>query len=99
MPSFKRIVKMTFRPECVADFLVVFEESSPLIRQFPGCLHLELWRNRDAPNLLFTFSIWDNPDALEAYRHSDLFRTTWARTKPLFAEPASAWSVDEVYGG
>jgi quinol monooxygenase YgiN len=98
MPAFKRIVKMTFRTECVPDFLAVFEASSPLIRQFPGCLHLELWRSRDTPHVLFTFSIWDNPDALEAYRHSDLFRTTWARTKPLFAEPASAWSVDELYG-
>lgn len=96
MAAFKRLVKMTFRPEEVDNFLQIFAESSPHIRSFPGCLHLELWRGKDADNVLFTFSRWENEEALENYRHSELFRATWAKTKPLFAERAGAWSVDTV---
>lgn len=96
MSSFKRIVKMTFRPEEVNNFLEVFAECSSSIRAFPGCLHLELWRGKRQEHVLFTFSKWENEEALENYRHSELFQTTWAKTKPLFAEKAAAWSVDTL---
>ncbi|MCW5922952.1 MAG: antibiotic biosynthesis monooxygenase [Saprospiraceae bacterium] len=95
----KRIVKMTFREEAVEVFLRdVFEHSKNRIRAFPGCLHMELLRQTNAPNVLFTLSIWEDEAALETYRQSDLFQTTWAKTKILFAEKAEAWSV-EVVGG
>ncbi len=95
----KRIVKMTFRPEAVDTFLNnVFEPSKSRIRAFPGCLHMELLRAADQPNALFTLSIWESPDALEAYRQSELFQSTWAKTKVLFAERAEAWSVEGVDG-
>lgn len=87
---------MTFRSEEVDNFLEVFANSSPHIRAFPGCLHLELWRGKSEENVLFTFSRWENEQALENYRQSELFRSTWAKTKPLFAERAAAWSVDTV---
>lgn len=96
MSSFKRIVKMTFRPEEIDNFLEVFANCSNDIRAFPGCLHLELWRGKRKENVLFTFSKWENETALDNYRHSELFRTTWAKTKPLFAEKAAAWSVDTL---
>ena len=91
----KRIVKMTFREAETGRFLRdVFEESKSRIRAFPGCRHMELLRHTEQPNILFTLSIWDDEAALEAYRQSDLFRTTWAKTKALFAEKAEAWSVE-----
>jgi heme-degrading monooxygenase HmoA len=91
----KRIVKMTFREEGVDVFLhEVFESSKSAIRAFPGCRHMELLRFTDDPRVLFTLSIWDDPEALEAYRRSELFQNTWAKTKALFAEKAEAWSVE-----
>jgi len=93
----KRIVKMTFREDAVETFLnEVFEHSKDRIRAFPGCQHMELLRQTTQPNVLFTLSFWDNEAALEVYRQSDLFQTTWAKTKVLFAEKAEAWSVEVV---
>ena len=90
----KRIVKMTFRPDAVDTFLNdVFEHSKAGIRAFPGCLHMELLQSLQEPNVLFTLSYWDSPAALDQYRQSELFQTTWAKTKVLFAERAAAWSV------
>jgi len=90
----KRIVKMTFAPERVADFQAIFNASSPLIRAFPGCRHLELWQSLPPnDNVLFTFSHWDSEEALNHYRQSELFISTWARTKVLFAGKAEAWTV------
>lgn len=91
----KRIVKMTFRPEEVESFLQnVFEHSKDHIRAFPGCRHMELLRQVGHHNVLFTLSYWDSPDHLEAYRRSELFQSTWAKTKNLFQEKAEAWSVE-----
>ena len=96
----KRIVKMTFREEAVDTFLHdVFEHSKNRIRTFPGCRHMELLQHIGTPNVLFTLSFWDDEAALEAYRQSELFQTTWAKTKALFAEKAEAWSVAVVDEG
>lgn len=89
----KRIVRMRFREEEVENFLEVFESSKNKIRNFEGCRHLELWQHQDEPTEIYTYSIWDHPNALEKYRVSDLFKSTWAKTKPLFREKAKAWSV------
>ena len=89
----KRIVKMTFREASVPEFLALFEEVKSTIRAREGCHHLELWQDKKAKNILFTFSIWENEEALNAYRHSDFFGKTWKRTKALFADRAEAWSV------
>lgn len=83
---------MTFRPEALEAFLEIFDASAPQIRAFPGCHHLELWQDTRYPNILTTFSRWDDEAALDRYRHSDLFKTTWAKTKPLFAAPPRAFS-------
>ena len=87
-----RLVRMTFRPDAMDAFNAIFLASAPQIRAFPGCLHLELWRDHRYPNVLTTCSHWESADALHAYRHSTLFRTTWAQTKPLFAARPQAFS-------
>ena len=87
-----RIVRMTFGPEAVDTFLDQFDESAPKIRAFPGCHHLELWRDLDAPHVCTTHSHWEDEDALEQYRHSDLFQSTWATVKPLFDDRQTAHS-------
>ena len=86
---------MTFEPTACPHFMEIFEASKDKIRTFPGCQHLELWRCK-APNqnIFMTHSHWDSEEALEAYRHSELFRTTWAKTKPLFTDRPEAWSLE-----
>ncbi len=91
-----RIVRMTFQETKTADFLAIFEASKQKIRTFPGCLHLELLHDLDQPAVYVTYSHWKTPEALEHYRHSELFKTTWAATKQLFAERATAFSVEKI---
>ena len=86
---------MTFRPEAVDTFLKeVFEPSKAAIRAFPGCRHMELLRYVRQREVLFTLSYWESEADLETYRQSELFRSTWVKTKALFAERAEAWSVE-----
>lgn len=91
-----RIVRMTFRPDAVIDFLALFDASSPQIRQFAGCHHLELWQDSAQPNVCTTYSLWAGEDALETYRRSDLFRSTWLDAKALFAAPPEASSYSRI---
>lgn len=91
-----RIVRMTFQADKLVDFHAIFDNSKQLIRSFPGNCHLELLRDPDHSNVRMTYSLWSSAEALEAYRQSELFRTTWAATKALFAERAVAFSGEKL---
>ncbi len=91
-----RIVKMTFDPAKVNEFLENFEQVKHKIRAFEGVKHLELLNDKNKSNIYFTYSIWEDETYLEKYRNSDLFKSVWAVTKPLFIEKAEAWSVDSL---
>ncbi len=80
-----RTVRMTFRPDRLDQFHDVFRATAEHIRAVDGCRHLELWEDTRFPNVLTTYSHWASREALEAYRESVLFRSTWDKTKPLFA--------------
>jgi len=88
-----RIVRMTFEPARVAEFLALFYASQQQIRQMPGCRFLELWQDADTPYIYCTHSHWDSAEALNAYRRSALFGQVWPATKRLFAAPPQAFSV------
>ncbi|MGX5818871.1 putative quinol monooxygenase [Chitinophaga lutea] len=92
-----RIVKLTFDPARAADFEAVFTEKQDAIRHFPGCSHVELWKDRSHAGVYFTYSIWDGPDSLDAYRHSPLFKDVWAGIRGWFAGRPEAWSVEQRF--
>lgn len=93
---FVRIVKMSFEPSKIEEFLVNFEANKHKIRAFKGCAFLELYRDKHNTNIFFTYSYWQTDADLENYRHSDLFKGVWANTKPLFNAKPEAWSVDKL---
>lgn len=91
-----RLVKLVICPGKEEEFLAVFEKSKEKIRTAEGCMELILYRDQKFNNIFFTFSIWRDPVDLENYRQSDLFRSTWKKTKRLFADKPEAWSVNQV---
>lgn len=92
-----RVVKMTFAPEHVARFQLLFEAWKPRIRSFPGCRHLELLHDVADPRIFFTYSHWDDAECLERYRTSAVFNEVWPTVKPLFAAPTEAWTLDQEH--
>ena len=91
-----RIVKMSFEPSKIEEFLANFEANKLKIRNFDGCDFLELYRDQNHTNIFFTYSYWNSEADLNTYRHSDLFKSVWAKTKPLFNAKPEAWSVDKL---
>ena len=92
-----RIVKLTFREEEIENFKKILIDSKEKIRAFPGVLYLEMLQCVTDSTIFFTYSHWETPEDLEAYRNSELFKNTWAKTKPLFAKPAEAWSSEMLH--
>lgn len=91
-----RIVKLTIDPAKAGEFEALFEQRIGLIRNFPGCSHLELWKGQQEPgSVYFTYSIWESTAALDVYRHSDFFADTWSILKKWFAGKPEAWSMEE----
>ena len=92
---FVRIVKMSFHPKFIKDFLIMFDEKKMLIRNTNGCKLLELYQDKNNPEIFFTYSYWESESDLENYRNSELFKDTWAQTKTYFNDKPQAWSVDK----
>ena len=93
---FVRIVKMSFADEHIDEFLENFHSQKENIRHFIGCQFLELYQDKHNTSIFFTYSYWETESDLERYRHSDLFRDVWSKTKPLFNAKPEAWSANKI---
>lgn len=94
-----RIVKLTFHENKMIDFLNHFETIKWQVAQFPGCRGMKLHRDQKHPNIIFTYSIWENEDTLNEYRNSELFKKLWPVIKPWFKDKAEAWTVSTEFDG
>ena len=72
-----RIVRMTFKPESVKDFLKNFHANKESIRNCPGCHHLELWQDENDATIFLTHSHWESEAHLNQYRDSELIKSVW----------------------
>ncbi|MCC6722394.1 MAG: antibiotic biosynthesis monooxygenase [Bacteroidia bacterium] len=91
----ERIVKMTFDDGNTDVFEKIFNEMKHKIANFEGCKSVKLLNDIHKKNIYFTYSVWENEKCLENYRHSELFKSTWEKTKQLFSEKPAAWSLIE----
>jgi len=92
-----RIVKMHFRQAEIENFKELFMDIKMMIRGFEGISHLECLQDLNNPQIFFTYSHWDSEAALEEYRNSELFETTWSKTKQMFADKPQAWSTETFF--
>ena len=92
-----RIVRLTLAPERLDDFMFMFDNIKLDIRNTAGCLHLELLQDTVHPNIVTTYSFWEDEAALNAYRKSALFTQVWPKTKQMFAAPPVAFSSRQVH--
>lgn len=92
-----RIVKLTFQEDKIEAFLTNFEEIKNQIRGFEGNHLLELYQDKSNPCIFFTYSYWENENALDNYRKSAFFSEVWNYTKTLFADKPEAWSVNKLH--
>lgn len=90
-----RIVRMHFTEAGVEEFLEIFNQNKEAIRNFPGCLHLQLLKDTEDSNTYTTLSHWNEPSSLENYRKSELFGSVWGRVKTLFSERTQAFSLEK----
>lgn len=88
-----RIVRMQLQAGKAADFTAVFATVNEQIRKSTGCISVELFSDLQDPDTIITLSRWESSEALEAYRASALFISTWKKVKPFFRAPALAFSM------
>ena len=94
-----RIVKLVIEQDKLDLFFSEFEKNKFKISNFKGCQGMKLLQDVDHPNTIMTYSHWDNEEALDTYRDSELFGTVWNRVKPYFLEHPAAWSHKIYFDG
>jgi quinol monooxygenase YgiN len=94
-----RIVKLTFKPELISEFLTEFDKVKTRVVNSDGCLSMKLLQHQSNPCEFFTHSIWINETALENYRCSETFIQLWSTIKPMFASKAEAWTLQTRFEG
>jgi quinol monooxygenase YgiN len=87
---------MTFRKDAIQTFKVFFDSRKERIRNFEGCMYLELWQDNLHTEIFFTYSHWKDEASLSHYRNSSFFKDTWQQTKQMFAEKPEAYSVNQL---
>lgn len=92
-----RFVKMTFKEEFVEDFLAHFDKNKEQIKAFKGCEYLQVLRDKNNPNIIFSHSWWISEEDLNNYRTSEFFGGVWKRSKQLFAAKPEAWSLEVLH--
>ncbi len=86
---------MHFTEAGVEEFLEIFNANKVAIRNFEGCTHLQLLRDKDDPTVFTTLSHWEAEENLDNYRKSELFGKVWGRVKSLFSERTIAFSLEK----
>lgn len=92
--AIQRIVQMTFKTEHANDFEVYFNEIKDQVGNQPGCHGVKLLKDISENGVYFTYSIWDNTEKLNAYRHTELFGEVWPKVKAWFSAKPEAWSTE-----
>ena len=92
----RRIVRLEFDPQRVAEFTAFFAQHRTTIATFPGCISLDIYKDAGLDHVYYTFSLWESEAALEAYRHSDTFNNLWSYAKQRFAGKPLAYSLVEL---
>lgn len=91
-----RIVRMHFTETGANEFLTIFNAYKTTIRNFPGCMHLELLSDVHHPTTYTTLSHWESESGLNQYRSSALFEVVWKGVKKHFAKQPEAFSLHRV---
>lgn len=86
---------MRFRKTEILPFKKLFKEVQIPIQSCNGCISVKLLQSKDDPQLMFTLSKWDDDQDLENYRQSELFKSTWKKTKQMFEDKAEAWTLED----
>ena len=86
---------MSFDSKHISAFQEMFATKKTQIRNTKGCLLLELYQDKNNPEIFFTYSYWNSEQDLENYRNSSFFKATWQQTKRYFNAKPEAWSVDK----
>lgn len=87
---------MSFHEENIPKFMENFNLIKEKIRNSPGNRYLELYQDKNNPEIFFTYSFWETEEDLENYRNSALFDEVWTFTKKLFNDKPEAWSVNKL---
>lgn len=92
-----RIVELKINPENLDRARQLLAAVAPKVRGMQGCSHLHILTDIRQSNHITTYSYWDKEEDLNAYRHSEVFKSFWGEIKPLFALPARAWSSNSLH--
>lgn len=92
-----RIVQMHFKENEVLTFQKLFDDHKEQIRDQAGCSLLELYQDKHDTCSFYTYSYWENEEALNNYRNSALFSKVWPATKALFDQKPIAHSLTKIH--
>ena len=87
---------MEFEPARAEEFNNYVKTIVDKIASMPGCHKVYVLRDINNTNIFFTYSYWDDQEALDKYRNSELFKEVWGKTKLMFSKKAEAWSTEII---
>ena len=82
-------VTIQVKPEHIAEFLEIARYDAEHSQQDEsGCLRFDVLRDRDDPNRLYFYEVYQDEAALEAHRQTPHFKLYFEKSQPLLAAPS-----------
>lgn len=89
-----RFVSLRAHPDRQAELAEVVTSSAPTVRAVPGCRGLTILQDIHDPLHFLTWSQWDSPADLDAYRRGPVYGQVWPRIRACLAERAHAHTFE-----
>jgi len=92
-----RVVKM----ELIETKIGLFERfmsnlKDEKLRQ-EGCLHHDIFCDKDNNSIYFSYTIWNNEKSLKKYKKSELFKVVSQTIRSFCVKEPLAWTVENVF--
>lgn len=92
-----RIVKMYLKKDEIKSFTDFFSSFQNQILEFDGCMHHDLFPDKDNKEIYYSYTIWKSEVKLKKYRNSELIKNISKAVEPKCEKEPLAWTVDKVF--
>ncbi len=88
---------MTLKEAHVDSFKKRIPIISIEVRRVSGCMHNDIFRDKNKDNVFYSYTIWNSEEDIEKYLNSQYYKEIWNDLWDYFKIEPQAWKIDNIF--
>lgn len=88
---------MTVKEQYIDSFRKRVPVISNEVRRVSGCMHNDIFRDRNNDNIFYSYTIWSSEEDIERYLKSMYYKEIWGDIWDYFKKEPMAWKIDNMF--